>query len=206
MERVVAYVDGFNLYFGLKEARWRRFYWLDVELLVRSLLKPHQDLVAVKYFTAHVSATPSEPDKANRQNTYLEALEAQTSVVLHYGHYLHKKRCCFNCGHQWLDHEEKGTDVNIAVEMLLDAFDDRFDSALLISADGDLASPIESIRRRFPRKRIVVAFPPKRHSTELEKLATASFTINRAKFSKSQLPQKVCKPDGTPLEKPATWE
>jgi hypothetical protein len=44
--RVAAYVDGFNLYFGVKEARFKRLYWLDVVALAGSLLKPDQRLVA----------------------------------------------------------------------------------------------------------------------------------------------------------------
>ena len=34
VERVIAYVDGFNLYFGLKSKGWQRYYWLDVPALV----------------------------------------------------------------------------------------------------------------------------------------------------------------------------
>ena len=41
-ERVIAYIDGFNLYFGLREARLRHCYWLNVAALVGNLLKPHQ--------------------------------------------------------------------------------------------------------------------------------------------------------------------
>lgn len=30
-QRVIAYIDGFNLYFGLKAAKWKRFYWLNLQ-------------------------------------------------------------------------------------------------------------------------------------------------------------------------------
>ena len=205
MERLIAYVDGFNLYFGMRESGWQRFYSLDVELLIRNLMKSYQKLVEVNYFTARVSGTASDPDKPRRQNTYLEALQAHTDLAFHYGHYLDKQRTCFGCGNKWTDHEEKGTDVNIAARMVLDAFRDRFDTALLLSADGDLAGPIQTITEQFPPRRVVVAFPPMRHSAELEKVATASFNINRAKLSKSQLPEEVRKPDGPCLRRPASW-
>ena len=55
-QRVIAYIDGFNLYFGLKAMGWRRYYWLDLFKLSRNLLKTNQELVAVKYFTARISA------------------------------------------------------------------------------------------------------------------------------------------------------
>ena len=51
------------------------------------------------------------------------------------------------------------TDVNIAEEFHSDAQDDAFDAAIIISGDGDLASPVRAISERDPEKRAVVAFP-----------------------------------------------
>lgn len=55
-QRVIAYVDGFNLYYGLKEKGWKRYYWLDLKELVTNLLKPNQQLQFVKYFSARLSS------------------------------------------------------------------------------------------------------------------------------------------------------
>ncbi|MFN0158883.1 MAG: NYN domain-containing protein, partial [Bacteroidota bacterium] len=100
---------------------------------------------------------------------------------------------------------EKMTDVNIAVEMMNDAFQDRFDTALLVSADSDLTAPIKSIRSLFPNKRIVIAFPPQRHSLELTKQAHACFTLGRANLAKSMFPLEVQKSDGFILKCPDRW-
>jgi hypothetical protein len=54
MTRVVAYVDGFNLYFGLKNGYGRRYHWLGLQALATSLLQPGQELREVQYFTAGV--------------------------------------------------------------------------------------------------------------------------------------------------------
>ena len=40
MNRVISYIDGFNLYFGLKDKGWKRYYWLDLAALSGALLKP----------------------------------------------------------------------------------------------------------------------------------------------------------------------
>lgn len=56
-EGVAAYIDGFNLYFGIRQ-NGRRYLWLDLEALMRSLLRPHQQLVAVRYFKARVRNDP----------------------------------------------------------------------------------------------------------------------------------------------------
>ena len=54
MARVIAYIDGFNLYFGLKSQGWERYLWLNVQTLAGNLLQPGQTLVHTKYFTARV--------------------------------------------------------------------------------------------------------------------------------------------------------
>jgi uncharacterized LabA/DUF88 family protein len=95
---------------------------------------------------------------------------------------------------------------NIAVEIMSDAYQDMFDVALLISADSDLTAPVLAIKNLFPDKRIVVAFPPQRHSAQLQRLAHGSLQIGRATLAKSVFPDKVHKPDGFILEKPAEWK
>lgn len=205
MTRVVSYVDGFNLYFGLRDRGWRKYYWLDLVTLSRHLLKPDQDLLSVHYFTARIRSNRHNSRDMQRQNTYLEALATLSGLTLHFGHYLEKPRECRRCGAIWMDYEEKMTDVNIAVQLLSDAFDDRFDTALIVSADSDLTTPARQVRRRFPHKRIIVAQPPGRHSSELTKAATGYFTVGEDKVRQSQLPPTVTRADGFVLHRPAYW-
>lgn len=98
------------------------------------------------------------------------------------------------------------TDVNIAIEMLSDTFEDLYDTALLISADSDLSGAIKKIKKLFPNKRIVVAFPPDRFSFTLKQLANASFIIGRKKLADSVFPNKVIKETGFILKKPDKWK
>ncbi len=203
--RVITYIDGFNLFFGLKTKRWKSLYWLDVHALSNNLLKPGQTLAAVKYFTSRVSATPSDPDQPRRQNTYIEAIATRPVTVLHFGHYLSKPIQCQRCGNQWQKNDEKMTDVNIATELLVDAFQNSFDTALLVSADSDLVGPVTKVRELFPAKRVVVVFPPERTSKRLAQEANSYFTLGRGILSRSQLPDPVVKADGFALHRPATW-
>jgi uncharacterized LabA/DUF88 family protein len=202
--RVAAYVDGFNLYFGLKEAGFRRFYWLDVVALVRNLLKPEQRLVATHYFTARIRDNGRNVADQKRQGTYLEAI-ALRGAQCQFGHYLEKSRECRRCHSTWMDYEEKMTDVNIAIQLLSDAFDDLYDVALVISGDSDLTTPVRRVRQRFPGKRVIVAFPPRRHSSELKRWASGFVSIGEDKLRASQLPETLTKPDGFVLSRPVTW-
>lgn len=214
VERVIAYIDGFNLYFGLREAGLRRCYWIDLCALARCLLRPNQQLIVTKYFTARIAGgrRGDPPERARmldgrrkRQSDYLEALQTLPEFELFEGHYLDKNIRCLGCGASWRTHEEKMTDVQIATQMLADAFMDRFDVALLLSADSDLVPPTRTIRRLFARKRIVVCFPPERRSVALLRAANAELTMPVVALERSQLPDAVAKPDGHVLHRPAEW-
>ena len=202
-KRVIAYVDGFNLYFGLRDMGWRRFYWLDIVKLARSILETGSELADVKYFTARVSF-PEE--KRKRQSAYLEALEIASSPTIIFGKYRPEAYFCQYCYQEGQIPKEKMTDVNIAVEMMTDAFQDRFDTALLISGDSDLTPPALAIRRLFPEKRVIVAFPPKRSSVDLIGAASAHFTLIRTRLRDAQMPDEIMKSGGAMLKRPDEWK
>ncbi|NQU45259.1 NYN domain-containing protein [bacterium] len=201
-KRVIVYVDGFNLYFGLRSKGWRRHYWLNIQELSRRLLKEDQTLIEVKYFTSRVSGNPH---KEKRQNTFLEALATLPDLQIYYGKYQTNSQTCSNCGHVWAVPNEKMTDVNIAVEILVDTYQDRYDTAILISADSDLVGPLAAVRRLFPDKRLIVAFPPDRSSWDLQQIAHGFFRISQSKIRKSEFPDKVQKSDGFILRRPLNW-
>lgn len=201
--RVVAYIDGFNLYKGLKDSGWERYLWLNLRELVESNLPNNSLLSGVNYFTTRI-VRPE--DKRIRQNTYIEALEQLPDVKLHYGKFLFEEYYCPHCYSIDNVPKEKMTDVNIAVQMIADAFENRFDVAMLISGDTDLVPPVATVRRLFPEKRVIVAFPPKRQNAALEPPTSShSFVIARAKFARSQFPPEIIKADGYTLKRPNSW-
>lgn len=212
MTRVVLYVDGFNLYYGLRDSNFRRYFWLNLATLGRNLLKPYQSLSFVKYFTSRISAAGLGPvaqamqGRRKRQQSFIEALETVPDLQIYYGHFLPKQNECRNCKSVWSAFEEKMTDVNIATEILTDAFRDRFDTALLVSGDSDLVGPIRAVQSLFPLKRVVVAFPPGRHSAQLKAIASGCFQISEARLKQSQFPDQVTKADGYVLNRPAEWK
>ena len=97
------------------------------------------------------------------------------------------------------------SDVNIAVELLIDAVDDAFDTAIVISGDSDLSTPIQRVLSRYPGKRIIVAFPPQRTSARLKKITTRGFNISPDKLRRSLLPDSVTTPKGIVMRRPSAW-
>ena len=70
--------------------------------------------------------------------------------------------------------EEKGSDVNLATFLLMDAFDDLFDVAVIISNDSDLKEPIAQISRRVWEEIGILAPEGSRISRALLPLLTLS--------------------------------
>lgn len=204
MSRVISYIDGFNLYFGLKSKGWRKYYWLDLVALSTTLLKPNQQLEHCHYFTARVSAGGNSQSN-KRQTLWLDALTTRDSLTTHFGHYLPKQQKCKSCGASWTSHEEKMTDVNIAAQLLVDAYDNRFDTALVISGDSDLTTPIKLIRTRFPQKRVIVVFPPDRRSAQLKQTANGTLVIGEDKLRHNLLPNQITTASGYVIHRPAEW-
>ena len=200
-ERVIAYIDGFNLYFGMMEAGFFHLKWLNLVNLVSNLLKSNQELICVKYFTSRVS---NNPEKQKRQSLYLEALES-VGVKLYFGNYQRDTIECNRCGNIWPKFNEKMTDVNIATQILEDAYKDSYDMAMLISGDSDLVPPIRAVHASFVDKRVFVAFPPKRFNNSISLVAKGSLIIGRKKLLDSQFDNSIPKTDGYILTKPVEW-
>jgi hypothetical protein len=203
MATVIAYVDGFNLYHGLHQGYGRRYLWLDLQHLVQRL-RPHDQILAVRYFTAEVK---DDADGLARQRAYLAALKAnspEVEVVL--GRYQTKRMTCRQCGSAWISYEEKETDVNIAVALVADAAASASDIALIISADSDLCPAIRTARSLDPRRRMIAAFPPRRSSFEIRSLIRKPFTLAATDIRNSLLPEVVADPaSGLIHKRPDKW-
>ena len=201
-QRVITYIDGYNLYHGLLAAGLRSSRWLDLTKLGTTLLKPGQQLVLTRYFTTWVKGNQA---KAHKQLRYVDALKTRGGIEIDYGRFLQKPDTCRRCGHKWTKKEEKRTDVNIAVRLLEDAYDNGYDTAIVVSGDSDLVSPIKAIHRRFPHREVLVAFPPMRQSNDLRRVADGAYRISDRHIRECRLPRTVTRPDGITLTAPQGW-
>ncbi len=202
-QRAIVYIDGYNLYYGLRTAFGERYKWLDLQVLSEKLLQPNMTLVAVEYFTA---TTKSTVGSRHRQEIYLKALRARCDKLeIHYGRFLGKPQRCKNCGSEYDRYEEKKTDVSIACQILNDVYFDHCDCCYIVSRDSDLVPPLEMVRKTHPNKHVIVAHPPRRKSAELCAKANGWFSISQQKFKNSQLPEKVIITHGSELFRPTEW-
>ncbi len=204
--KTAVYIDGFNLYYGC--VKGTPYKWLDINRLMQIVL-PKNDITFIKYFTARVKPTPSDPDAPKRQSVYLKALKAHiphleiiegrflrvtTTVETSPGNFVRGQKS-----------EEKGSDVNIAVHMLNDAWSNLYDIGVLVSNDTDLAEAM-TLAQNHCGKTIGLVSPVckkgRRVSEHLKRLANFQKSIRNSALSKSQLPSPI---PGTGLHKPKRW-
>ncbi len=210
MKRASFLVDGFNLYHSLKAAQrvldGTSTKWLDIRSLCRSylyLFGKDARLTHVFYFTALASHL-GDPRKVARHQKYIECIKS-TGVHICLSRFKKKSIHCDKCNSWLLRHEEKETDVAMAVKVLELFHTNQSDIVVLVTGDTDLAPAARTVDRLFPNATIAFAFPYGRMNAELRNLAPASFKIHKRHYAKHQLSDPVVIPNKSPIHKPATW-
>jgi len=206
--KTYVYVDAFNFYYGaVKDTPYK---WLDLQALCRVMI-PKNTVLAIKYFTARVQPRVNDPDQPTRQQVYLRALQTIPNMQIIYGHYLSHVvwMPLANPLHgqkpfaQVIKTEEKGSDVNLASHLLLDAFDNVFECAVVVSGDSDLCAPIQMVQNRF-HKTVGVLNPQKTPCKALQSTARFYKHIREAALQNSQFPPVMMDAVGT-FHKPSSW-
>ena len=135
MQRVAIFIDGSNLYNGMRENLSNTR--VNLQELVRQLLE-ERALVRIYYYNAPLTED-YESELRDGQQRFFESLRRIPYVTVRLGR-LHRR------------HDgslvEKGIDVAIAVESLELAYQDAYDTALIVSGDGDYVQLVEAIKRK----------------------------------------------------------
>lgn len=217
-EQVHAYVDGLNLYYrALKPHAGLR--WLDLAAFLGHFLLPQEELARVHYYTAPVSGL-KDAGAPIRQQAYIRALRSLECVEVHYGNFMRKQLCRPLVHRIPLIHpppdddqyvlvhssEEKGSDVNLAAHLIRDAFQAKWHSALVVSADTDLVEPIRIVTRELGKvvgvihPGIAQQVPPK-----LREVASFVRHVTQAELRQSQFPDVVETGRGKRIRRPERW-
>ena len=193
-ERVQCFVDGFNLYHAIDRLGAPHLKWNDLRALVATFTDPvRHDLTDVFYFSAWADWRPSS---VKRHRDYVAAIQAQ-GCTPRMGRFRESQASCHKCSYSWKTHEQKETDVNIALALLLGAAKDEYDIALLVSRDSDLTPAVRMVLKEYPGKRIRVVSPPKAgHSKEIAQLVGSKnlASIKQIHLERSLLPRAVVDP------------
>lgn len=223
--RTIAYVDGYNLYFGC--LKYSPYKWLDIVALVERILhvqNPEFELVRVKYFSAPIRAKlASHGDLAMQsQQKYHRAIEARGRVEIIEGWYSLEEANALEYRQPpdknkripiWRL-EEKETDVNIALQMYRDALNGHAEQLVLVTNDSDMVPVLKMLRKDCPNTKIGLIFPIRdvdgnSRSRPVNKSLSDLSNWTRQKIKNGELEQ--CQLPGRvptrkkPIDKPDYW-
>ncbi len=202
------YVDAFNLYYG--SLRGTPHKWLDLAALFERVF-PRNEVHRIRYFTARVDRRPPHFQQHQQQQAYLRALDTIPCLSIHYGQFrtrpvqmrLEKPRRVGPKTVRVLKTEEKGSDVNLASYLLLDAFREDCEVAVVVSNDADLKTPIElAIGELGIRVGVLNPHPAEKRSLDLR--PTFIKQLRRGPIAASQF-APVLQDDGGEIRKPKGW-
>ena len=134
-ERVALFIDGSNLYNGMRDNLSNTR--VNLKALIDQL-GGGRNVVRTYYYNAPLT-DDYESDLREGQQRFFESLRRIPYVTVRLGR-LHRR------GDGSL--VEKGIDVAIAVECLCLAFEDAYDTAILISGDSDYIELVEAVKRK----------------------------------------------------------
>ena len=191
MKRVIIFIDGSNLYHGLKETMVE--FELDFEKFANYLCGSDRQLVNLYYYNAPLKKQHGEEEYKAQQRFFsylkrlpnfilrLGRLETRNSsftlweILNGFNHSL-VKEIVDKVGKKrlkkvkseinWL--VEKGVDVNLAVEMVALAYNNAYDVAILVSGDGDFAVAVRYVQGM--KKKVEVSYFPDRPCWHLKKV------------------------------------
>jgi len=202
------YVDAFNLFYGTLKGKPGK--WVDLSALFGRIF-PKNEIHRIRYFTARVENRPPDFSQPERQAAYFRALETIPNLSIHHGQYrtrpvhmrLVKPRRVGPKTVRVLKTEEKGSDVNLASHLLLDAFRKDCEVAIVVSNDADLKTPIDlAISELGIRVGVLNPHPPERRSLDLR--PTFFKQLRRGPIEASQF-EPVLRDDQGEIHKPEGW-
>ncbi len=211
--RTRVYVDGFNFYYAaFRRGDFGSYKWLDLVRFCEAAL-PRNDIDLVRFFTARLDPARGRGAQRARQDVYLEALSTLPRLTAHFGEFVeHSKRLRLvsappggpRTAEVWVP-EEKGSDVNLAAHLMLDAFRDACDVAVVVSNDADLLEPVRLVREELARTVGVIRVDGGQRKCIFGGRVDFVRTVRRGHFAAAQLPEAVAGAHGRTVVKPFEW-
>jgi len=186
--RINVYIDGFNLYHSTLQHTYKDCRWLNLFEFSKRLINPKTEKIQDVYY---FSSIPSWfPDKAKKHLLYIYALRS-VGVKDILGKFSIRERKCPSCNCRYQTHEEKKTDINIAITLFADAVADKFDTALILSGDSDLTPAITKLKELYPNKKIGIIVPKGQSAMNLKQHSDFFKKVQSKDLKKSLLPLQV---------------
>lgn len=137
MERIAIFIDGSNLYHGLKSLRLKR---IDFEKFVKTISEG-REIVRVFYYTARMDKD-YDKERFDKHQSFLNKLSLIPKFKIVFCTF---KKIIEKDGKT--KYEVKGDDVQLANDMLVGAYENKYDTAVLVSGDEDFKPVVRTVKK-----------------------------------------------------------
>ncbi len=184
MKQGMIFIDGSNVFFD-----WNKVHpesQMDIQKYIELIKSKYSDVDFIRtyYFTSETSSNTYFLQQINK----LPYVEVKTGRLQNKTIDLQKYSIvCKSCGEAITDtittQTDKGTDVNIAVEMLLHAFNHSFDIAILASRDADFVGVTKILKDLGRNVELVLFEGVKNNAQELSENVDKVTIISAAEYA-----------------------
>lgn len=167
-KKVAVYFDGSNFYYKLRELEIPNITHFDYGKFSEWLARD-REIISKRYYVGTVRASNDNEKgqklRKEQQRLFSHLTSADQNFIVKQGYIMN------NDG----SYHEKGVDVKIAVDLLVGAYENIYDTAILISSDTDLIPAIQKIK--FMGKKVEYIGFSHRPSLAMQKHASLSRLI-----------------------------
>jgi uncharacterized LabA/DUF88 family protein len=143
-KRVAVFIDGNNFYFGLRKLYGKNKSLKNFDFKQFSqFLAGKEKVVGIYYYNALLDRE-NNPDKYNSQKEFFEELKKIPNFNLVLCKLLKRTITGTNKVYYII----KEDDINMAVDMVENAYDNNYDVAVLVSGDGDFVPAVRSVKKK----------------------------------------------------------
>ncbi len=225
--RAIFYIDGFNFYYR-RTKNQPQYKWHNLKTLADVIVPDTTSVLEVKYYTAPVSGK-IDSGAPVRQQKLFAAFATVPEISVFHGRFLYSEKWAGLAkppkakpdGYNWgptppdvvfiKKTEEKGSDVNLGVHLVRDAFISAFDIAYVLTNDTDLVEPIRIVTEEV-KKQVCLVVPARSRnqkqpmpSPSLEAVSSFKHYIDDAELAQSQFPDIIIRQGKKEIIRPAEW-
>jgi uncharacterized LabA/DUF88 family protein len=177
---VEIFVDGSN--FHLAQRYEGIPHRVDLNRLARQLSRGYH-FVKLNYYTSPLPYPGTHSYRA--QQRFFAQIARSSRIALVLGR--NEPRVDRDTGRKY--HVEKETDVNLAVDMVVGAYTDRYDVAMLVAGDTDYVRAVKALRERG-KQLVWCHLPAQRHTDQLAQVSDAMIELSPKFLRTCSLPDR----------------
>lgn len=185
MKKGMIFIDGSNVFYDWKKATSGK--QLDIQKYIELVKKKYAgvNILRTYYFTSQTSNNSQFLQQVNKiPYTQVVAGRLQNKTIkIDARAGIKCPKCSEDIVDTFVTQVDKGTDVNIAVEMLKHAYNKAYDVAILISRDADFAGVVKIIKDLGKNVELVLFEDSKGDAQELSEIVDNITLIGKSEYS-----------------------